>query len=140
MPCFLVLADLSLEPSVEDICYIKQNIMNTFKINSSNAADLSSFLKSNKTWQKYIAFADSQTKNRMLWFLVAFVFQAVVFLPIPAALMYYYNASVVTLAITVLLFFGFLVVGMTGFGIRTLIFYSAFSFAVNLTMLAIYIL
>lgn len=114
--------------------------MNTFKINLSDAGNVSSLLNNNKTWQKYIAFADSQTKNRMLWFLVAFVFQAVVFLPIPAALMYYYDASVACLAVTVLLFFGFLVVGMTGFGIRTLIFYTALSFAINLTMLAIYIL
>ncbi len=114
--------------------------MTTFKINLSDTGSVSSFLKNNKTWQKYIAFADSQTKNRMLWFLVAFVFQAVVFLPIPAALMYYYNASIACLAVTVLLFFGFLVVGMTGFGIRTLIFYITLSFAINLTMLTIYIL
>lgn len=114
--------------------------MNTFKINSSDAWGVSSFLNNNKTWQKYIAFADSQTKSRMLWFLVAFVSQAVLFLPIPAALMYYYDASVACLAVTVLLFFGFFVIGMTGFGIRTLIFYIALSFAGNLTMLAFYIL
>jgi hypothetical protein len=114
--------------------------MIAFKINSSDPGSVLSFLKNNKTWQKYMAFADSQTKNRMLWFLVAFVFQAVLFLPIPAALMFYYDASVVCLAVTVLFFFGFFVIGMTGSGIRTLIFYTALSFAVNLAMVAFYIL
>jgi hypothetical protein len=114
--------------------------MTTFKLNSSIDLKESATLKNSAIWNKFIAFADSQAKNRMPWFLIAFVFQAVLFLPIPAALMYYYNASVACLAVTVLLFFGFLVVGMTGFGICTLIFYTALCFAVNLTMVACYVL
>jgi hypothetical protein len=114
--------------------------MITLKIKSTEADSSSSFLKRNRTLQKWTAFADSQAKNRMLWFLVAFIFQAVVFLPIPAALMYYYNAPVVTLAITVPLFFGFLVIGMCGFGIRTLIFYTSLSIIINLAMVMFFIL
>ncbi|HEY4327580.1 MAG TPA: hypothetical protein VGN20_26580 [Mucilaginibacter sp.] len=140
MPRFLMSADLSQKYFVEDICDIKQNIMTTLKINSTDADSESSSLKNNRTWQKWTEFADSQSKNRMMWFLIAFVFQAVIFLPIPAALMYYYNAPVVAVAVTVPLFFGFMVIGMCGFGIRTLISYTALCVVMNLAMVAFFVL
>lgn len=93
-------------------------------------------LKYNVIWNKWTAFTNRQTESRTRWFLVSFVFQAVFCLPLPAALIYYYNAPVLVLAVTVLLFFGNLVAGMCGSGVRTVITLAIISLGANLGMLA----
>lgn len=95
--------------------------------------------KNSVAWNRYAAFTDRQTQNRTRWFLVSLVFQAVFCLPLPAALIYYYNAPVLVLAVTVLLFFGNMVAGMCGSGVRTIISLTIISLAANLTMLVYFI-
>ena len=96
-------------------------------------------LKSSITLNKWAAFTDGQVKNRTLWYMASLVFQGVLCLPVPAALIFYYHAPVLCLAITVILFFANMVVGMCGSGIRTVIFFVLCSVAVNFGMLMYYI-
>jgi len=46
-------------------------------------------------WAKWLAFADSQAPYKTAWFLVSLIAQGVLFLPIPAVLMYYYQIPLV---------------------------------------------
>ena len=92
------------------------------------------------TWANLLALADEQDGNKTLWFLFSLIFQGVLFLPIPAVLMYYYNASIIVLPITFGLFLANIIVGMGGSGIRVVIGLFLFSVLVNLSMLAVYIL
>jgi hypothetical protein len=125
-------------PGIRDICINKTSqIMNTIKLESSYgwtseaAAD-----KQSTVYNRIIAFADSQNKNRTAWFLVSLVAQGVLFLPVPAALIYYFNAPILVLAVTMALFFANVIAGMGGSSIRTLIFLFAASILVNLAMIA----
>lgn len=88
---------------------------------------------------KWLAFADGQNKNKLLWFLVSLMVQGVFFLPIPAVLSYYYGAPVYLLAITLPLFFANIITGMGGSGIRTTLFLFALSVMVHLCMLIAYV-
>jgi hypothetical protein len=97
-------------------------------------------LKNNATWNRFIAFLDKHEKERTQWFVISFVFQAVVCLPLPAVLIYYYNASALCLGVTVLLFFINLAAGFTGAKIRTIITLTVISLAANLLMLVSYML
>lgn len=72
-------------------------------------------------WQKVIAFADSQRERRTLWFSAALIIQGVFFLPLPAVLIYYFNAPVAVLAITMGCFFTSIISYMGGAGIRTVV-------------------
>jgi hypothetical protein len=110
------------------------------EMNKSNLITMQSQFKNTVIWNKWAAFTDRQAENRTRWFLVSFVFQAVFCLPVPAALIYYYNAPVLCLAVTVLLFFGNLVAGMCGSGVRTVISLTVISLAANLVMVAYYAL
>jgi hypothetical protein len=56
-------------------------------------------------WDKFTAFADSQHERRAMWFFAALIVQGVIFLPLPAFLIYYYNAPTVVLMITMTCFF-----------------------------------
>jgi hypothetical protein len=91
-------------------------------------------------WNKVLAIADAQAANQTGWFLFSLVFGGVCFLPIPAVLLYYYNASIIVLPITFGLFLGSIIVGMGGSGIRFMLGYSIVSLLINLMMLAYYIL
>jgi len=91
-------------------------------------------------WKKWLAFADGQAKNKTFWFLFSLVFQGVFFLPLPAALTFYYNAPVYTLVITLILFFANVIAGMGGSGIRTMLTLFAASTIVHIAMMAIYML
>ena len=97
--------------------------------------------KANNTiWNKWITAADSQAKNQTLWFLLSLIGQGVFFLPVPALLIYYYNAPIVVLVITLFLFFANIIAGMGGSGIRTTLTLFAVSILVHLVMLALFIL
>lgn len=72
-------------------------------------------------WQKLIAFADSQRERKTLWFSAALIIQGVLFLPVPAVLIYYFNAPVIVLVITMGCFFTSIISFMGGAGIRTVV-------------------
>jgi hypothetical protein len=90
-------------------------------------------------WNKFIDFADGQSKNRTAWFLLSLLFQGVLLLPVPAALMYYYNAPIYLLAITMIFFFANIIAGMGGSSIRVLITLFGVSILVHLLMIAAFI-
>jgi hypothetical protein len=89
---------------------------------------------------RFLAFADGQQKSKTMWFMVSLIAQAVLFLPVPAVLMYYFNAPVVVLAITMGLFFANVIAGMGGAGTRVLISLFALSALIHLIMLAVFII
>jgi hypothetical protein len=91
-------------------------------------------------WESYLAFADSQSKNKTFWFLLSLIVQGVFFLPIPMVLMFYYDAPVAVVPITVLLYLGNIIAGMGGYSIRVLLAISMVSIMINLGMLASFIL
>jgi hypothetical protein len=94
----------------------------------------------NNTWNELLAIVDNQAGNKTAWFLFTLVFQGVFFLPIPAVLMYYYNAPIMVLPVTFALYLGSIIVGMGGSGIRVVIGWLLLSMLVNLSMLALFIL
>ena len=91
-------------------------------------------------WSKLVAFTDSQAKVKTQWFMISLIVQGVFFLPIPAALSFYFGAPVYLLFITLGLFFANIISGMGGAGIRVTAGLFAASILVHLLMLAIYIL
>jgi hypothetical protein len=86
---------------------------------------------------KWNAFIDSQSESKTLWFLVSLIFQGVFFLPIPATLIYYYNAPIPIVAITLGLFFANIIAGMGGAGIKALLTLFAASIIVHILMVLI---
>lgn len=88
---------------------------------------------------KLLEFADRQAKYRTAWFLVSLVLQGVFFLPLPAALTFYYGAPFYIIAITLVLFFANIIAGMGGSGIRTMLALFALSIIVHLGMVLLYV-
>ena len=91
-------------------------------------------------YDKWLALEDTQSENKTLWYLVSMVAQGVFFLPIPAVLMYFFNAPIIVLVITLTLFFANIIAGMGGAGIRTLMSLFAASIIIHLLMLLIFML
>ncbi|AYL96752.1 hypothetical protein [Mucilaginibacter celer] len=121
--------------------------MATIKINApewtaANTNTSSTSAKKNKqsNWNKLMAYVDSQAPNRTGWFMFALLSQGVLFLPIPALLLYYFSAPIIVLAITLVLFFANIIAGMGGSGIRTLLGLFALSILVHITMLLVFVL
>ena len=94
----------------------------------------------NNSWNKLLAIMDSQAGNKTAWFLFTLVFQGIFFLPIPAVLLYFYQAPIVVLPITFTLYLGSIIVGMGGSNIRVVIGWLLLSMLINLGMLAIYMI
>ncbi|WP_374950739.1 hypothetical protein [Mucilaginibacter sp.] len=102
-------------------------------VNSNNIQHKLSFLA------KWKAFADQQADSKTLWFIVSLIAQGVLFLPIPAALIYYLQAPLAVLAVTLGLYFANIISGMGGAGIRvTLLFFLA-SVIIHVLMIALFI-
>jgi len=115
--------------------------MNTIKINSSATwTDQAGTMKPVTFWEKYNRFADSQAKNRTAWFFVSLLTQGVLFLPIPALLIYYFSAPVIIVTVTLALFFANVIAGMGGSSIRSMISLFAISTAVHIVMLIAFII
>lgn len=115
--------------------------MATLKLNTSAHWSNNTEIQNHETaWRKFITFADGQTKHRTIWFLVSLMVQGVLLLPVPAVLMYYYNAPIIVLAVTMTLFFASVISGMGGSGIRIMISLFALSVLVNLLMLAVFMI
>ena len=91
-------------------------------------------------YNKLLAFADGQAQSKTLWYMVSMIAQGVLFLPIPAVLIYYFNAPIMVLAVTLILFFANIIAGMGGEGIRMLMALFALSVFVHLVMLAVFVL
>jgi len=91
-------------------------------------------------FNKWTAFTQSQTDNKTLWFLLSLVFQGVFFLPLPALLVYYYNAPALIVVITLALFFANIIAGMGGASIKTLLKLFAASVLIHVLMAIICIL
>lgn len=91
-------------------------------------------------YTKWLRFTDSQAQHKTMWFMVSLMAQGVLFLPVPAVLLYYFNAPIIVLAVTLTLFFANIIAGMGGLGIRAIISLFAISTAIHLLMLAIFIL
>ncbi|MEO3407764.1 hypothetical protein AAFN85_27850 [Mucilaginibacter sp. CAU 1740] len=108
--------------------------------NTQNVSATTTAKTKQSTWTKLTAFADSQAPNRTGWFMFSLLSQGVLFLPIPAFLLYYYAAPIIILAVTLVLFFANIIAGMGGSGIRTLLGLFAFSVLVHITMLLVFIL
>lgn len=92
----------------------------------------------NNLLNKILAWADKQAPNRALWFMVSLIAQGVLFLPIPAVLLYYFNAPLAVLAITLGLFFSNIIAGMGGAGIRVMLGFFAFSIIAHLLMILVF--
>jgi len=91
-------------------------------------------------YDKFMGFADSQADHRTLWFLVSMIVQGIFFLPVPAILIYSYNAPIIILIITMTLFFANVIGGMGGASVRTLLTLFAASVLIHLVMLATFII
>jgi len=89
--------------------------------------------------EKWNGFADKQANNKTLWFIVSLIAQGVLFLPIPAALIFYFNAPIVLLAISLVLYFANIIAGMGGAGIRVLLLVFASSIIIHLLMITAFV-
>jgi hypothetical protein len=91
-------------------------------------------------YARFISFTETQTGNKTAWFLFSLIFQGVFFLPLPAALIYGYNAPVFIIGITLFLFFANIIAGMGGATVKTIIQFLAASFIIHLLMTIICVL
>jgi hypothetical protein len=90
--------------------------------------------------RRFNKFSEAQSSKRLGLFMVSLLAQSVLLLPVPAVLMYYYDAPVSVLAISVLLFFVNLVAGMGGSKTSVLIFLIGLSAIVNLGLILWYVI
>ncbi len=97
-------------------------------------------LNATDTENKLTTFFNGQEKYKTAWFLVSMMIQGVFFLPLPAVLIYSFNAPVFILIFTLGLFFANIIAGMSSAGVKTIILLSAASVAVHLILLAIFTL
>lgn len=88
----------------------------------------------------YLKFVDSQKNYRTMWWFVNLMVHGNLVLAVPAVIIYYYNAPVILLGVTVLGFFGNLVANMGGAGIRVTLTAFFASLLINLSMLLYYVL
>jgi hypothetical protein len=89
---------------------------------------------------RYLAFIKRQQKNQIGWVLLSMTIQGILTLPVPAILLFYYNAPIYVLMITLLTYFPNLITAMTGSGLRVTLAIFACSLLINWGMLLCYIL
>ena len=89
---------------------------------------------------KFLAFADSQTERKTIWFFLALIVQGIFFLPLPAFLMYYYDAPLVVIIVTMTCFFTTIISYMGGAGIRSVLILSAASIIIQVLMAIVVII
>jgi len=89
---------------------------------------------STSIFNKWAVFTQRQSENKTFWFLLSLVFQGVFFLPLPALLIYYFNAPTLIVVITLTLFFANIIAGMGGAGIQTLLKLFAASMLIHVLM------
>ncbi|WP_295769150.1 hypothetical protein [uncultured Mucilaginibacter sp.] len=91
-------------------------------------------------WTRFTAFADAQKGKQVQWFFIILMVHGVFFLPLPATLMYYFDAPVIVLAVTMVSFFANLIATMGGAGIRTALLFFAASVTIHILMALVFIL
>jgi len=91
-------------------------------------------------WNKLDAFTSGQEQNHTLWFFLTLITHGILILPVPAVLIYYFNAPVWILAITMTCFFANLIANMGGAGIKTTIFFFLGSLLIHIAMVLAFIL
>lgn len=89
---------------------------------------------------KLAVFLNNQKKNTTAWFLISMMVQGIFFLPLPAVLIYKFNAPDFILIFTLGLFFANIIAGMSNAGVKTIIYLFAAGIAVNLLLLTIFTL
>jgi hypothetical protein len=89
-------------------------------------------------YNKLIVFADSQAKNMTSLFTTSLIAQCVLFLPLPALLMFYYHGAVIVLAIVITLFFANIIACIGSQGMRSIVSISAL-IIIDLIMLVIFL-
>ncbi|QHS55290.1 hypothetical protein GWR56_06955 [Mucilaginibacter sp. 14171R-50] len=114
--------------------------MATITSNANWEAKAATPVHTNNLLGKWNVFMESQSDRIMLWFLISLLFQGVLILPVPAILIYYTNAPVGVLAITLALFFANIIAGMGGAGIKALLWIFAVSIATHLLMILIFMI
>ena len=87
---------------------------------------------------KLTAFINSQQKNETAWFLISMIIQGVFFLPIPAVLVFSFNAPAYILVFTLGLFFANIIAGMSSAGAKAIIYLFAASIVIHLLLLAVF--
>ena len=90
--------------------------------------------------EKYLAFVRRENKDKTVWFVLAMVLQGTLILPVPAILLFYYNAPIYVLVITLLTYFPNLITAMTGSSLRVTLAIFICSALINWGMLLWYIL
>lgn len=91
-------------------------------------------------WKRWLTVIDDQAPNETLWYIVSLIAQGVLFLPLPAVLIYYFNAPVSILVITLSLYFANIIAGMGGAGIRIMLAFFMLSVFIHLIMLVVFTL
>ncbi len=114
--------------------------MATIKIQSKAAWTNKQATTTSNILTKWFTLVDSQAERKTMWFMIALVFQGVFFLPLPAMLIYYFNAPTIILAVTLGLFFANIITGMSGSSIRTMLNLFAISIVAHLLLLITFIL
>jgi hypothetical protein len=90
--------------------------------------------------EKYLAFVRRENKDKTVWFVLALVLQGTLILPVPAVLLFYYNAPIYVLVITLLTYFPNLITAMTGASLRVTLAIFIASLLINWGMLLYYVL
>ena len=96
--------------------------------------------KAMRSESKLAEFINSQKKNETAWFLISMIVQGVFFLPIPAVLVFSFNAPAYVLIFTLSLFFANIIAGMSSAGTKAIIYLFAASIVVHALLLAIFTL
>jgi len=91
-----------------------------------------------KTESKWTTFVNSQKNYVTAWFLISLIVQGVFFLPIPAVLIFSFNAPAYILVFTLGLFFANIIAGMSGAGVKAIITLFATSVIVHALLVAIF--
>jgi hypothetical protein len=129
MVCLLVCKHFCVEHKQRIMAILKTDMHANWTTRASKHED------HNGLWDKFAAFADRQRERKVIWFFLALTVQGIFFLPMPAALMYYYNSSVIVLFITMFCFFTNIIAYMGGAGIRTVLLLSVLSILIQVTVL-----
>lgn len=91
-------------------------------------------------WNRFIDFVSGQQQNHTLWFFIILMVNGVLVLPVPAVLIYYFNAPVWVLGVTMLSFFANLIVNMGGESAKTTLIFFFGSLAIHLVMILAFII
>ncbi|RCH55446.1 hypothetical protein DJ568_06005 [Mucilaginibacter hurinus] len=91
-------------------------------------------------YTKFIEFADKQSTNHTLWFFIVLMVHGVLILPMPAVLMYYFDAPAWVLGITMPVFFINIIANMAGGSTRTTISLFGTSVVLHIILLLMFII